>query len=133
MRIHIECQEAVYAEYWQPMQNLLGENLSEFIRHYLTKSGMDVKQSEIYFEIKERISKSDPLSYLKNLCEFAKYYASLLNPEREKKENVRKYLYRLNRLEVATVYPFLLNCYDDWRKDRTTEEEFIAILQIIEN
>jgi hypothetical protein len=56
-----------------------------------------------------------------------------LNPEREPKEIVRKYLHRLNRLEVATVYPFLLNCYDDWMKNRITEQEFVSVLQVLEN
>lgn len=133
MRIHVDSQEHVYEKYWLPMQNLLDDSLTEFIRHYLTKSGVEVKQNEIYFEIKERISKGDPLSYLQDLCVFAEYYARLLNPEREKKENIRKYLHRLNRLEVSTVYPFLLNCYDDWLKDRITEEELVSIFKIIEN
>ena len=133
MRIHTDSQESVYAEYWQPMQNLLGEDLTEFIRHYLTKSGVEIKQSEIYFEIKDRINKDDALSYLKNLYIFSEYYAKLLDPEQEKKENVRKYLHRLKRLEVATVYPFLLNCYDDWIQARMTEDEFISVLKILEN
>ena len=133
MRIHADSQESVYAQYWQPMQDLLNDNLTEFIRHYLTKTGVEVKQSEIYFEIKNRISTNDALSYLKDLCIFSEYYSRLLNPEREPKEIVRKYLYRLNRLEVATVYPFLLNCYDDWMKNRITEQEFISVLQVIEN
>ena len=133
MRIHTDSQESVYAQYWQPMQNLLGENLTEFIRHYLTRTGVEVKQSEVYFEIKERIGTSDALSYLRDLCIFSEYYSRLLNPERESRETVRKYLRRLNRLEVATVYPFLLNCYDDWMKDRITEQEFTSVLQVLEN
>ncbi len=67
MRIPGEDQEPIHAEYWQPMQDLLGDNLTEFIRHYLTKSGSDVKKSEIYFEIKDRINESDARSYLKHL------------------------------------------------------------------
>ncbi|MEH1998418.1 MAG: DUF262 domain-containing protein [Nostoc sp.] len=133
MRIHTVSQESVYDQYWLPMQELLGENLTEFIRHYLIKSGVDVKQSEIYFEIKERINKSDPVSYLKDLHIFAQYYVRLLNPEGEKNEKVRKYFNRLNRLEVASVYPFILNCYDDWMQAIITENEFISVLQIIEN
>jgi uncharacterized protein with ParB-like and HNH nuclease domain len=133
MRIHVDSQEHIYEKYWLPMQNLLNENLTEFIRHYLTKSGIEVKQNEVYFEIKERISKGDPLPYLQDLCVFAEYYAKLLDPEREEKEKIHKYLHRLNRLEVATVYPFLLNCYDDWVKNRITEREFVEILEIVEN
>jgi len=133
MRIHADSQESVYAQYWQPMQDLLKDSLTEFIRHYLTKTGVEVKQNEIYFEIKDRISTNDALSYLKDLCVFSEYYSRLLNPEREPKEIVRKYLHRLNRLEVATVYPFLLNCYDDWMKDRIAEQEFVSVLQVLEN
>ena len=135
MRIHTDNQQSVYNQYWEPMQIILGENLTEFIRHYLTKSGVIVKQSEIYFEIKDRINKSDndALIYLQDLHKFAEYYAKLLNPEREEKEKVRKYLHRINRLDVGTAYPFLLNCYDDWQQNRISEEEFIVVLQIIEN
>ncbi|GJD22629.1 hypothetical protein RIVM261_075850 [Rivularia sp. IAM M-261] len=133
MRIHVDNQEDIYKEYWEPMQKLLKEDLTEFIRHYLTKSGVDVKQSDIYFEIKERISRGEPLPYLQDLCIFSKYYAKLLNPELEEKENVRKYLQRLKRLEVSTVYPFVLNCYHDWQQSTITEDELVSILKIIEN
>jgi hypothetical protein len=94
---------------------------------------LDVQRSEIYFEIKERIIKSDALEYLKDLSVFAQYYAILLHPEQETNEKIRKYLDRINRLEVATVYPFLLNCYDDWKRNKFKEEEFIEVMQVIEN
>ena len=123
MRIHSDSQESVYGQYWLPMQNLLNDNLTEFIRHYLTKTGIEVKQSEVYFEIKDRIGSNDALAYLKDLFNFAIYYSKLLNPEREPNKIISKYLSRLNRLELATVYPFLLNCYDDWMTNRITEEE----------
>jgi uncharacterized protein with ParB-like and HNH nuclease domain len=114
MRIHSDSQELIYEKYWQPMQDLLGDNLTEFIRHYLTKNGIDVKQSETYFQIKERINQGDALPHLQDLHRFANYYSKLLTPEREDNLRIRKYLNRINRLEVATVYPFLLNCYDEW-------------------
>ena len=133
MKIEGNNQEPIYNKYWLPMQELLGDNLTEFIRHYLTKSGAEVKTGEIYFHIKDRISNGDAVLYLKDLAIFAEYYAKLLDPNREEKEEVRKYLLRLNSLEVGTVYPFLLNCYDDWAKSKITEQEFITILQIIEN
>jgi len=133
MKIHVNSQESVHTQYWKPMEELLKNNLTEFIRHYLTKSGTEVKQSEIYFAIKDKINANDALSYLKDLCIFSEYYSRLLNPEREPEEAVRKYLKRLNRLEVATVYPFLLNCYDDWMKKKIQKQEFVSILQVIEN
>lgn len=133
MRIDVETQDEVYKKYWSPMEDMLGEDLTEFIRHYLTKSGKEIKQNQIYFEIKDRIRKGDEISYLKDLYIFANYYAKLLNPEGEEKEIIRKYLHRINRLEIFTVYPFLLNCYDDLSQDRISEGDFVAILKIIEN
>lgn len=135
MRIDVETQEEVYKKYWSPMEDMLGEYLTEFVRHYLTKSGKEIKQNQIYFEIKDLISKGegDAISHLKDLYIFANYYAKLLNPEREEKESIRKYLHRINRLKTFTVYPFLLNCYDELSQDRISEEDFVAILKIIEN
>lgn len=133
MRIHTDTQESVYSNYWKPMQELLGENLTEFIRHYLTKNGTEVKQSDIYFEIKDRISRQDPISCLKDLSIFSEYYARFLNPDSEKIDGIRKYLRRLNRLQISTTHPFLLNCYHDWQTAKITKEEFISTLKIIEN
>ncbi len=133
MRIATDKQESVYAEYWQPMQHLLGEKITDFIRYYLTKSGMEVSEKKIYSEIKDRINRKDALDTLKDLFSFSQYYAKLLNPEQEPKENVRKYLHRLNRLEIVTIRPFLLNCYDDWIQLKITENDFISVLQILEN
>jgi uncharacterized protein with ParB-like and HNH nuclease domain len=101
MRIHTDEQDSVYTRYWQPMQELLGDNLTEFMRHYLTKTGVVVNQSDVYFQIKDRIGTSDALPYLQDLCIFSEYYSRLLNPTREPKKNVSKYLNRLNRLELA--------------------------------
>ena len=133
MRIHADKQELIYEKYWQPMQDILGDDLTEFIRHYLTKNGIDVKQSETYFQIKERINQGDALPHLQDLYKFANYYSRLLHPEREDNPKIRKYLTRINRLEVATVYPFLLNCYNEWAQNSISEVEFIEIFQILEN
>ena len=67
------------------------------------------------------------------MYKFADYYSRLLNPELENNLKVRKRLIRINRLEVATVYPFLLNCYDEWMQKRISENELIEIFHILEN
>ena len=136
MQINAEEQESIYEEYWLPMQNLLGENLTEFIRHYLTKSGVIVNQNDVYTNLKERISranKNDALSYLKDISQFSDYYARFLDPNSEENSQVRKYLQRIKRLEMATVYPFLMSCYDDWQQAKLTESEFIDVFKVIEN
>ncbi|MBD2145065.1 DUF262 domain-containing protein [Sphaerospermopsis sp. FACHB-1194] len=133
LRINTENQDNAYNKYWLPMQETLNDNLTEFIRHYLTKDGVEIKKDEVYFEIKDRMSTSDALSYLKNLYEFSEYYAKLLDPVKENNLKIRRLLEKINRLEVATVYPFLLNCYHDYDENKLSELEFIDVLQILEN
>jgi uncharacterized protein with ParB-like and HNH nuclease domain len=133
MRIHINEQESVYSNYWKPMQELLGDSMTDFIHHYLTKSGTDLKKSEIYFSIKDVISTENPVDYLKKLNVFAEYYARFLNPDLETTDEIKKRLHRLKRLQIHTMYPFLLNCYHDWKTMKITERQFSSILTIVEN
>jgi len=133
MRIHINEQESIYSQYWEPMQNSLGDNLTEFIRHYLMRDGASVKQNDVYFCLKESVSQYNALDYLKDLSRFARYYQKLIHPGKEKQITIQKLLARLNRLEVTTAYPFLLNCYDDYANNNLTSQEFVEILKDLEN
>ncbi len=133
MRIHVNEQEKTYLQYWKPMEEALGDNLTEFIRHYLMKSGSVVKQSDVYFSLKERVNKGDALISLEELFRFAGYYGKLLNPNKEVDSAIRLALERVNRIEVNTSYPFLLNCYEDYIKNNVSNKEFIEIIKTIEN
>lgn len=133
MRIHINEQENIYSCYWEPMQKALGENLTEFIRHYLMRDGKIIKQNDVYFSLKDIVSLGNALDYLKELLKFSGYYKKLIYTEYETHSEIRKLLSRLNRFEVNTAYPFLLNCYDDYSENKISAEEFISILKVIEN
>ncbi len=133
MRIHINEQEIVYKQFWKPMHDLLADNLTEFIRHYLMKAGTNVKKSDVYFSLKELVGQDDALSHLKELFRFSAYYSKLLFPEKESKPKLRKALERIKKIEVTTAYPFLLNCYSDYDRNIITEDDFINVLKVIEN
>jgi uncharacterized protein with ParB-like and HNH nuclease domain len=133
MKIHVDEQERIHTKYWEPMQHALRENLTECIRHYLMKDGTIVKQVDVYFYLKDLINQGDALAHLKDLARFAGYYRKLLKPEEETNKEVQHTLQRLKRLEVTTVYPFLLNCYGNYDQHKMTASEFVAILNIIEN
>ena len=133
MKFHINNQEDIYLKYWKPMQDALDENLTEFIRHYLMKEGKQVKQNEVYFSLKEEVEENNPLEYLKNLYRYSKYYERLIYPEKEQEPNIRKMLIRLNRLEVTTAYPFLLNIFEEYSKNNINGQIVVEILKILEN
>ncbi len=54
MRIHVDEQDRLYEQYWKPMQQRLGDDLTECVRHFLMKDGANVKQGEVYFALKDR-------------------------------------------------------------------------------
>jgi uncharacterized protein with ParB-like and HNH nuclease domain len=133
MRISVDKQDEIYEEYWEPMQRELGGNLTESIRHYLMRNGTMVKKTEVYFTLKEQIEQNDALDSLKDITVFANYYKKLLRPEKETNIAINNALKRINKLEVTTAYPFLLNCYNDYCTEQISADDFAKILNIIEN
>jgi uncharacterized protein with ParB-like and HNH nuclease domain len=136
MRIHVSRQEHVYATHWKPMQDRLGENLTEFIRHFLMREGKVVKQSEVYYTLKEAIENKSPeevIDYLGQVALFSTRYAKLLDPALERSARIASRMQRLNRFEVTTAYPFLLNVYAAYEAGTVTEAEFAELLDVLEN
>jgi uncharacterized protein with ParB-like and HNH nuclease domain len=136
MRIHVKAQEEVYAECWMPMQDRLGESLTEFIRHFLMRDGKIVRQNDIYYTLKESIEDSSPddiIAYLQEVAAFSSYYARLLRPAEERSARIAERMDRLNRYEATTAYPFLLNVYRDYDRKDVSEGDFLAILDMLES
>lgn len=133
MRIHVDKQEKVYNDYWLPMQTALGDNLTEFIRHYLMRTGNIIKQDDVYYALKESVSTTNATEYLSELKKFSVYYQRLIYPKIETEPQLQKYLLRLNRIEVTTAYPLLLNFYGNYADDKISKDEFITILSTLEN
>lgn len=133
MKIHVDRQEEIYAQYWEPMQDTLCESLTECIRHYLMKDGVEVKKDQVYFTLKDKINPKNALESLQDLTKFADYYQKLIDPSQEKNSSISSCLIRLKRLDVTTIYPFLLNCYNDYVKGEFSVDGFVEILKILEN
>lgn len=133
MRIHVDKQEKVYGDYWLPMQTALGENLTEFIRHFLMCTGNFIKQGDVYYALKESVSTSNAIDYLSDLKKFSIYYQRLIYPEFEPEIQLQKYFRRLNRIEVTTAYPLLLNFYRDYADGNITKDDFVTVLKTLEN
>lgn len=133
MRIHVDQQDEVYKKYWHPMQASLNDDLTEYIRHYLMKNGEIVKQSDVYYFLKEQVKTANIIDYLKELSKYSSYYLKIKYPEFEENSTIARSLKRLNRIEVTTAYPMLLSCYNGYVENEISEKEFIDILEILEN
>jgi uncharacterized protein with ParB-like and HNH nuclease domain len=135
MRIHRNRQDRVYNTTWLPMQNALGADLTEYIRHFLMRNSSFIKQSEVYANLKavtENFTEEDTIGYLETLHRFSSYYQRLLNPHSEPTPQVRTRLCALKRLDITTAYPFLLDLFDDLAFQRCTEDTFISVLKTLE-
>lgn len=133
MRIHIDQQNDVYTRFWQPMETRLGERLTDYIRHYLMMDGSIVKQNDVYHSLKDKVDQNNAIEYLKDLSNTSIYYQKLIYPENESDNMIKKYLFRLNRIEVTTAYPLLLNFYKSFALNKINSSQFTDLLKLLEN
>ena len=99
------------------------------------KDGSVIRQSDIYFALKQRTDDFTPsqiIELVKTLNRYAFYYGCLLEPSREQSQEISERLRRLNSIEVTTGYPFLLNIYEDVANGDLSETDFINILDTLE-
>ena len=136
MRVRPAAQDKLFRECWQPMHKKLGVELTEFLRHFLMRQGIIVRQGDIYFTVKEQIEdfdEDDIGAYLRQVAKFSGYYACLLDPAEEPSRPIASRLARLNRFEATTTYPFLLNIYDEYAGGKLTGDSFLAVLDTLES
>ncbi|MDL1867765.1 DUF262 domain-containing protein [Betaproteobacteria bacterium PRO4] len=140
-------QEAIFETYWSAIENKLRENrtvsrigeLTAFLRHYLAyRTGMLFNKDHIYARFRDRMEKdfANPETFMteiQTLHRFAGYYDCLLRPEMEVDPDAREVLNRLNILESATAYPFILGMYENLKLGVITRQDFLDGLYSIEN
>jgi len=129
-------QKELYQSYWRPMETLLKDKLENFFWRYSLKEGTFVKINRTYANLKmelETNTEKSAESELKKLHEYSKYYRRLVVPNEETDVGIRAKLIRLNRWEIRTAYPFLLNIYKDYSEEKITKDQFCEILDIIES
>lgn len=136
MRIDHREHEHIYKVLWRPMQQRLGEeHLTEFVRHYLTKTaGAFVKASDVYATLKSKVDADTArtLDHLKDLVRHAEYYLVLLDPSKAASLELSSRLDRIVRWDVSVAYPFLLGAYADFVEARLSEPALCAVLDVLE-
>lgn len=130
-------QERIYTKYWAPMERRLGDNITEFLRHYAMKGGDNVYQRGIYAATKALLKgMSDPADVeaeLVRMTNFSVIYASILDPSLEQAPSVRKRLTNLKSLDVGTSYPLLLRLFEARRADSISVDDLETCLGLVES
>ncbi|TGP51501.1 DUF262 domain-containing protein [bacterium M00.F.Ca.ET.230.01.1.1] len=130
-------QERIYTRYWAPMEQRLGDNITEFLRHYAMKGGDNVYQRGIYVAtrglLKGMSSPAEVEAELIRMTNFSVIYASILNPSLEQTPSIRKRLTSLKTLDVGTSYPLLLRLFEARHSDTISIDDLERCLALIES
>ncbi len=137
MRIHVNEQQAVFDQSWRPIQDAIGDQLTEFVRHFLMKEGKIIKSADIYFELKDRLGNATPdqtKQFLQTLHRHGLYYARLIEPKKfETDAEVSSALDRLRVIEATVAYPLLLRVYDAVDQGQLTQAQMVEVLTVLES
>lgn len=147
MRLPASKQSEVFSNHWVKIETMLKENrtvsrigeLTAFLRHYLAfRLGALPNKEHVYARFRDRVeskfeTSAEFIDEIQDLHRFAVYYDRLIRPDNEPNNLIRKALKRLNVLEVFTAYPFLLYVYDLLDTGLISLDEFIKILETLEN
>ena len=139
MGLEKQKQEEIYKNYWYPIEKSFGHSensvlFDRFMRDYLTiKIGKIPTIREIYSEFKLYYAKFKEIKdVVEDIFEFSKYYVNIAL-EKEPDIEIKKEFIDINELKVDVSYPFILNVYQDYAKNKISKQDLIEILRLIES
>ena len=127
-------QTQLFENYWFKIEeNLTSENISNFIRDYLTVKQNKISNKDDTYEAFKIFVYSQNIQtkeLLGELLEYSKIYKSFLFPHNE---IYAQNLKNLKQLKIGVVYPFLLAVISSFNKQLISEKELFVTLEIIES
>jgi uncharacterized protein with ParB-like and HNH nuclease domain len=147
MKLPAARQEHVFTHSWNRVEQLLQESrkvgrlteLTSFLRHYLAMhSGVLCDEGHVYARFRDRMEKGfsearDFEKELERIAVFAVHYDRLLRPAGFSDKQVANALTRLNALEIATGYPFLLRVCEALDSGAMGKETVLEVFNLLEN
>ena len=136
-----DLQIFLYERFWFPMEQSYGNDYSStfdsFMRDYLSvKTGYIPRINQVYDAFKAYVqSEKSPgtiTEVVQDIALFSGFYVNMVL-HREPDLDLLKRFKSLSRLKVDVSYPFLLPVYYDYKQNAITKEEFIQIINLVEN
>ncbi|HMT07390.1 MAG TPA: DUF262 domain-containing protein [Pyrinomonadaceae bacterium] len=141
-------QTRIYDSYWVDIEtNCLEEKskqsrLSDFVRDYLTFKFRQIPPKNQVFQwfrqkydfsssgVTDKIAELESL--LREMKQYSKYYGKFINGS-DTNPKVQEGLRNINRLEVNTAFPFLLEVFADHEKKVIDDDALIYTLNLIQS
>jgi uncharacterized protein with ParB-like and HNH nuclease domain/predicted transport protein len=133
----IKIQSTLYEKYWYPMEQNYGNDYTayfdRFMRDFLSaKTGLIPNINNVYNAFKSYANGLLIKDIVAEITEYAAYYANMVLLK-EKDRDLLIAFKNLATLRVDVAYPFLLAVYNDYSQSIITKENFLRLLQLVEN
>jgi len=136
MKLQSDKQNEYYEKYWNIIEKNTNFNVSSYIRDYLTYKEKKIPNTnKVYFTFKEFIINNEFSieEILQDLLTFSEYYNCIIEAKHPNKA-INEILMYLNKLDVSVGYPFLLEVFHDYYKNKVISDDcLLSILLIIES
>lgn len=129
-------QEKIYTKYWLPLEQMLGANLSEFLRHEAMKAGENVKEGGIYTAVKATLKDEASVGVEELLVvmrDAGRHYQKLVEPAQETEPSIRKRLTALRDLKIKVSYPLILRFFESHQKEVLSTPDLESCLGLVES
>lgn len=137
----LSLQTVLYESAWYPMESSYGNdyvtNFNSFMRDYLSvKTGQIPRIDRVYEGFKNYVETGKTTisitDVVKDIYKFSEYYVNMvLNKEPDKELNSA--FKSISKLKVDVSYPFLLPVYNDYATGRITKDDFLKLINYVEN
>ncbi len=128
-------QDRLYEDYWSKIEELTQEDLSRFVRDYLSaKTRKTPSMNKVYFAFKDYVKGEnlDNEEVLKDLLEYARNYNILVTGDGINNQ-IKAVIYRLNRLETKVTRPYFLEVLKLYKQEIIDERSLYDIFISIES
>lgn len=142
MGLKPDLQTKLYEEFWRPMevdfgQEAYGAHFDAFMRYYLTvKTGKMPPLTKVYEAFKNHahspeIEEAGVTALVKDIRDFAGYFCSMaLGAETD--PELKRAFHDLCELKVNVAYPFLLELYNDYIKNKLSKDDLVSAVRLVE-
>ena len=134
-------QNRLYEDYWFPMEDRFGDEYTKrfdrFIRDYLTLKTRRIPNiRSVYEHFKDEVDNKEHPEALEaaiaEISRYSRYYVCIALLQEDDPEFLACFE-DIHALNVETVFPFLLEVYEDYMQGQLEKEQVIDILRLIES
>lgn len=100
-------QDRIYTTYWRPLEDALGDSLTEYLFYFTRRNGTEVRKTGIYKAVKGTLRRDNPRKVeaeLALMLELSSHYRAFREPGLENDPRVREGLENLTALKVSTHF-----------------------------